>query len=99
MRHYHHKCKIFSFDRLYITYLQVYSNQGRADHSIMVDGKKILTNQETGQVGESIAASTSFVYYLQSGQTVSVDPGSNDVIHGFSDFMTTWFGMTLLHAD
>ena len=81
------------------TIFQVWSKSHTADHDILVDGTKIATTREYEKGNQYVAATTSFIYQLNEGQKVSVDPFSNDKINGAQDYMTTWFGMHLLQPE
>ncbi len=87
------------YDGLYLVHARVYGVDKSASHSILVDGDVVTNTHESDSDLTHQSDSTSIVLHLLAGQDVYVDPNFSGTINGYTAYMFTSFGATLLYAD
>ena len=84
---------------LYLIHARVSSSDYDARHYIRVNEEEVIFTRGYDPEYEYQGSATSIVIHLKAGDTVSVDPYTSGTISGFTDYMGTTFGITLLYAD
>ena len=87
------------YSGLYLIHARVYGEDNYASHWILVDGNEVTYTTEHDPYYSYQSGSTSIVLHLLAGQEVTVDPNFSGTIAGYTGWMKTSFGVTLLYAD